>query len=441
MSLVLIAIISVLGILLGKYLFKKWLNHLTLYSFLFGSSVFLYELKLLPYINIIPFAWFIVIISFLSFLFGILTVISARNLSRTNPTSIEKSEVSLKIFSDGGRTLKYAIIFFSVISIYSTIELWVYLIKQFGSIPGVLINAQIIYKLNIMGELKGSTPYINLFGFVALFFAAIYTAYRGRFTLLSFIPLISIIIREVGGAGRAAMSVALVEFIITFFLFRYLLKNDSSNRFIFSRLSAIVASTLLLVVFILAVTVVKVSRASETSEKISGASSELSQTKGNLFISPSVYLYASSNVGVLSKYLDSEGENIGFGQNTFQTIHLILAKLGTIERPYEFPMGYRIPMWTNSATYLRDLHADFGMAGVLLGPYFLGFLVTWFWFRFYEKQSLITFAFLVYFYLIVVFACLGIVTRFHFWTLALLAIVIFIPFLEKIALIVSKKSL
>lgn len=440
MSLILISVVSILGILLGKFLFKKWLNHLTLYCFLFGSSIFLYELKLLPYVNIIPFAWFIVIISFLSFLFGTITIISARNLFKENPTLIEKSDISFKIFSDGGKTLKYAIILFSLISIYSTIEFWMVLIKQFGSIPGVLINAQIIYRLNISGELKGSTPYINLFGFVALFFAAIYTAYNKKFTLLSFIPLISIIIREIGGAGRAAMSVALVEFILAFFLFRYLLNNDYSNRFKFSKTSAIVASTLLLAVFILATTLVKISRASETSEKFSGASSELSQTRENILISPSVYLYASSNVGVLSKYLSSKGENIGIGQNTFQTLYLILAKLGVIERPYEYPKGYYIPMWTNSATYLRDLHADFGIAGVLLGPYFLGLLVTWLWFNFYERKSIITFTFLIYLDLVVVFACLGIVTRFHFWTLALLFILLIIPVLEKISILVSRKT-
>ena len=279
-----------------------------------------------------------------------------------------------------------------------------------------------------------------MFGFVALFFAAIYTAYKRKFTLLSFIPLISIIIREVGGAGRAAMSVALVEFILTFFLFRYLLNTDSSKRFKFSKISAIVASILLIAVFILATTVVRISRASETSEKFSGASSELSRTSENIFISPSLYFYASGNVGVLSKYFSSKGENTGIGQNTFQTLYLILAKLGVNERPYEYPKGYYIPMWTNSATYLRDLHADFGIAGVLLGPYLLGLFITWFWFRFYERQSIIAFTFLIYFDLVVVFACLGTVTRFHFWTLVLLFIIVSIPVLEKLATLISRKT-
>jgi oligosaccharide repeat unit polymerase len=440
MALILIFVITFLGTLLGKFLFKKWINHLTLYSFFFGISIFLYELKLLPYIDIIPFAWFIVILSSLSFLLGIVTVISARNLSRENPIVLQKLDISLKIFSDDGKTLKFAIIFFSLISIYSTIEFWMFLIKQFGSIPGVLINSQVIYRLNISGDLVGFTPYISLSGFIALFFAAIYTAYKRKFSILSFIPLISIMIREIGQAGRAAMSVALVEFVLTFILFRYLLKSDFHQRFNFSRANAIVASVLLVVLFILAVSIVRISRTTESSEKFTGASSELSQTKENILISPTIYLYASSNIAVLSKYFSSEGENTGFGQNTFQTIHYYLSRLELIDKLNERPKGYYIPTWTNSATYLRDLHADFGISGVLLGPFFLGLLLTWLWFKFYEKQSIIAFTFLIYFNLIVVFACLGIVTRFTFWSLALLFILLFIPVLEKISTLVSQKT-
>src|SRR4030067_3228057 len=107
MSLILIPVISILGILLGKFLFKKLLNHLTLYCFLFVSCFVLYELKLLPYVNIIPFAWFIIIVSFLSFFGGTLTIISARNLFKENPTFIEQSDISIKIISDCGKPFKF----------------------------------------------------------------------------------------------------------------------------------------------------------------------------------------------------------------------------------------------------------------------------------------------------------------------------------------------
>ena len=102
MSLLLVAVISLVGIISGKFLFSKWINHLTLYCVIMGGVVFLYELKLLHYPDLIPIAWFLIISTFLSFLLGILTITSARNLSHKNQSIFKKSNISLKIFKDGG---------------------------------------------------------------------------------------------------------------------------------------------------------------------------------------------------------------------------------------------------------------------------------------------------------------------------------------------------
>lgn len=433
MSLILIAVIIFLGMTLGKFLFKHWFNHLSLYCLIFGGMIFLYELKLLPYIDITPITWFIIIASFLSFLLGILTIIVARNLFKENSTHINTSDISLRIFNDDGKAIKFAIVILSLISIYSAIEFWMVLINQFGSIPGVLINGEVIYRLNLKGELKGTTPYISLLGFVAVFLTGIYTAYKGKFTLLTFIPMISIIVREIAGAGRVQMLITLMLFAFSFILFRYLLNNDSTQRFKFSKKNAIIGIIIICATFIGGASLVKISRATETSGTYSGASRELRQTKGNFIISPSIYLYASCSIGVLSKYLDSKEENTKLGQNTFQTAYLLLAKLGIIKRPSELPKGYFIPMWTNSGTYLRELHADFGIIGVLLIPFLIGLLSTWLWFKFYEEKNLIVFALLVYSYLIIGFSFLVMVTRFYYWTIDLLLVILIIPVLEKIA--------
>ena len=45
-----------------------------------GGLVFLYELKLLPYPDVIPLAWFMIVASFLAFVLGIITIITAKNL-------------------------------------------------------------------------------------------------------------------------------------------------------------------------------------------------------------------------------------------------------------------------------------------------------------------------------------------------------------------------
>lgn len=440
MSLIIIFVISFLGILLGKFLFKHWFNHLTLYCFIFGGSIFLYEMKLLPYVDIIPFTWFIIISAFLSFLMGILTIIAARNLYREKPTHIEHSDIMLTIFSDDGKVLKYSILFFSFISLYAAVEFWMVLIRQFGSIPAVFLNAQVIYRLNISGKLSGTTPYIYLVGYVAVFLAGIYTAYKGKFTLLAFIPIFSLILRDLAGSGRAGMLFALMEFIFTIILFRYLLNKDRLGRFKFSKLSIIVVSAILLGLFIASASLVKVSRGVVKAENYSGASKELRQTRDNLILSPSLYLYLSSDVGVLSKYFSSDGEDTPFGQNTFMTAYLFLSKFNIVERPHEFQKGYFIPMWTNTGTYIRELHADFGMLGVLLGPFLLGLIITWLWFKFFENHSLIALAFLVYLNIIIGFSFFVMATRVIYWSTSLLMLILFLPILQKLAVYNKRKS-
>jgi len=440
MSLLLITVIIFLGMILGKYLFKHWFNHLSLYCLIFGGSLFLYELKLLPYIDLTADTWFIMISSFLAFLVGILTIVSARNLYKENATHIEKSDISMKIFIDDGKTLKYAIIILGLISLYAAIELWVILINKFGSLPAVLLNAEVIYRLNVEGKITGNTPYIFLLGFVATFLAGIYAAYKGKFTLITFIPLISIILRDLAGSGRAAMLFGLLEFASAFFLFRHLLKNDSLKRFKFSRGNAIIGLILVIALFTAASSVVRLSRGNVGSESISGGSRGLMQTKESLIISPSVYLYASSCPGVLTKYLSSSGEYTKFGQHTFQSVYLFLAKLDVIKKPSEYQRGYFFPMWSNNGTFLRELHADFGIAGVLLVPFLLGLMNTWLWFKFYEEKSLLVFAILVFLYVIIGFSFLLMVTRFIYWTIGLILTLLSIPVLEKIATLVDRRK-
>src|SRR5690606_14905287 len=87
-----------------------------------------------------------------------------------------------------------------------------------------------------------------------------------------------------------------------------------------------------------------------------------------------------------------------FGQNTFLPFYRFLSKFDFVEKPSDFQKGYHIPMWTNTGSYLRELHSDFGVAGIFLGSYLLGLLTTFFWFRFFKNQSMIAFVFLFLFF-------------------------------------------
>jgi FtsH-binding integral membrane protein len=94
---------------------------------------------------------------------------------------------------------------------------------------------------------------------------------------------------------------------------------------------------------------------------------------------------------------------------------------------------YHIPVWTNTGTYIRELHADYGVTGVFLIPYLLGMIITFLWFKFYEKNNLIVMTVLVYLFIIVGFSFLMIITRLNIWFLGQILIIAYIPLLEKMA--------
>jgi len=439
MSLLLIIMASFLGIILGKILFKKWVNHLTIYCLIMGGLIFFYELKLLPYVDIVPLAWFFIISTFLSFLFGILTMISGRNIFPTDRVATEKSISTMPLFADGGRVLKYSILFFTLIGFFVAFQRWWVLIHMFGSIPAVLVNAGIVYRLNVNGEIKDFIPILPNFIYVAVFLVGIYTAYKRRFSLLTFLPFISIVIKELTYFGRGEILFALMEFFFSFLLFRHLLNNELSEKFKFLKKNAIIASIILVIFLVSSASLIRVTRGSY--ENFSGGNSQLKQLKGNFLLSPSIYLYLSCDIGVFSKYLEQDRENTKFGQNSFLIGYDFLSKLGILKKPSAFQKGYFIPMWANTGTFMRELHADFGIAGLFLVPYVIGLLITWFWFKFYEQKNLIVFAFLVYFYLIVGFSFLVMVTRLNQWYISLFLIIISLPLLERIALISYKFKL
>lgn len=431
MSLILIPFISFTGIILSKWIFKKWFNHLSMYCFIMGALIFFYELKLFPYTDITPLAWFLIIMTFLSFVLGIFTVVSAKNVFVSNSNEKKKLSIRLPIFEDGGKALKYSIIFFSLIGLFVAIHRWLVLIGKFGSIESVLLNAAVVYRLNVRGEIKEFIPILPSFIYVGVFLSGIYTAYKGKFSFLSFFPLITIVMKELTYFGRGEMLFSSMEFFFTFILFRHLLGQDSEQRFKFSKGNAIAAATFMLVLIITAASFIRISRGAR--ENYVGTSRDLKQLEENFIISPSVYLYVSSDIGVFSKYLALEKEPTSFGKNTFRLAYDFLSKLHVTEKPNFFQKGYFIPMWVNTGTFMRELHADFGIAGLTLVPYLLGLVATWLWFKFFENGSLFILLFLVFLYLIVGFSFLMMITRLNQWFFSQILILFCIPLLEKFA--------
>ena len=216
------------------------------------------------------------------------------------------------------------------------------------------------------------------------------------------------------------------------FFFSGLLNNDTAQRFKFSKMNAYVASSILIIFIFASASLVRVSRGAY--EDYIGTSRQLKLLNGNFVLSPSMYLYLSSDVGVLSKYLELDEEHTSYGKNTFFTFYDLIARWEREKEPAFFQKGYYVPMWTNTGTYIRELDADYGITGVLLGPYLLGLICTWLWFKLLKEKKLIVLAVLVYLYIIIGFSFEMIVTRLNQWFFGLALIIMYLPVLERLSL-------
>ncbi|MDP3149546.1 MAG: O-antigen polymerase [Ignavibacteria bacterium] len=427
-----------LTLAISKKMFGRWFNHLNIYAAIWSVIIFLYQMKLMSYIEISSFAWEVILYGYLTFVLGTITVFVARaNYGKKNCDFQSNSELPVLFFLDG-KILKILILIFAFVGLVNAIQHWYILIQKFGDIKTVLVKANLVYRLRTDGEIKGVIPYLYIASYVAVVLAGIYTAYKNKITLTAVFPFLSIIIKEFASFGRAGILIGFLQFVISFFLFKYYLSSlGESKRFIITKKNAAVAFAVIIIVFVGGATLVKSFRG--TYETFKASSSSLKQFNSGALISPSIYLYASSHIGVLSKYFEKGSETAMFGENSLQPVYNLLSKFEVVDHPSFFQKGYWIPMWTNTGTYLREIHADFGDVGLLIFPFFLGLLTTFYWFKFFEQGKMRDFIILVYLFLIVAMSFLVMITRTSVWFLSLLSLLIILPLAEKFCLHYQKR--
>jgi len=423
---------GVVLILFSKFLFKKWFNHLAIYTAGWATFIFLYEIRLLRYIDISSEAWFIMILSYLCLLLGVVTIFAARSsFNKNNLIFSEIKKIELNLFADGGKALRLLIIICGVIGLFSAIQHWVVLINKFGSISAVLIKANLIYRMRVSGEISGTIPYLYSLSYAGVFLSGMYIAYKNKLDLISIVPFFSVILKDSASVGRGGIFVGFLEFLIGFFIVRHLL-SDKKTVVKGKKKNLVITLIVFVALFIASSTLVKSFRG--TFENFKGATSALNKTKTGAIISPSVYMYFSSNIGVFSKYFEKGGEAAYFGENTFLPFYNLISKTGVLRHGDFYPKGYYIPMWTNSATYLRDLHADFGYLGLFLVPYLLGLLSTFYWFKFFEKKRAVDYVILGHLVLIIAFSVFYMASRSAAFLISFLFLMATVPLIEKMAI-------
>ncbi len=405
------------GIIFGRICFQRWFNHLSLYSLIWGTGLALFELRLMNYHPITVEAWLIFGYAWIAFAIGSVALPLVRKAIGVNMEAAPQVFISPQASQTEKRVLTVAIFFLTLVAFLAVLQHWSVLLNKFGSITSVLVSGNLIYRMRTSEQLPGMVPYLDSFGLAASFFAGVYSARTGKIRLLALLPLLIVILEDVAQVGRAKILNAGILFFSGYFLARVAYPKELKTAGVGKGRRLL---NLVIVVALLLSAAEFIRSFRRTYEGLYGVSRQLSKLEGAAFITPSIYMYMSSHPGVFSAYWKAGGEHPFPGSNTFAPVFRILAKFGIGEDVPDYQKFYTIPIATNTATYLRELHADFGYAGILVAPFLLGLLSTYLWLRIKTHNRFVTVAVLAHVYVIVAFTYLYQATRAGYWVMTLL---------------------
>ena len=394
----LIIIFGLLTILIGRWVFAQWFNHVSLYSGAWSLSLFLFELRLINYYPLEIETWFIIFGGWVSFIIGAITVVVARkDLLTIN--QCQNPEVFLVPVEEEIKILKKILIILNIISLLVVLQHWYVVIKMFGSVKNVFIWANILRNLFVQGEITGMVPYISSLSLTNCVFAGLYTMATGKLKLVVIISLLLVVLLDIAAMGRARIILSMI-----LFLSGYLLgKKRRTYEYVASIRKKIWKSVkilLILFVFFLGIEIVRDFRA--VTEYFPGETKSLQKLKGSAFITPSIYVYLTVSNGVLNQYYKYQMQKKVFAGFTLGPFWRALSKIGFDTYVSPYPPFYYTPVPANTSTYLGELYSDFGVLGVFCIPYLIGLISSLQWLRLNRTKSLVDVILLSHLFVIII---------------------------------------
>ena len=412
--------ITLATIWLGLRVYGRWTNHISIYGVVWGTQIILYEVRLIDYYPVSTEAKVFVFGSWLVFVVASLTFRNHyRSDSPVRSASPPRNDVFLFVF--------LSVLLVGAVGIF---QHWMVVLKIFGSIKSVIINGNLLYSLRKKETgIPGEWHYIDAFNLAADFLGGYFAATRRRPIILSVVPLMLEVINGIGASGRSRIVIGLVLWGTAYFL------SNPKSRVIDTRKAAKRMALVGVVIVIFAVGMEAVREIRHGNESFSGETEQLSQLRGLAFVTPSVYMYLSSDLPVLSKFLDYEFagriEHDPVGGNTFAPFYNIFAKFGLAKEIPGYEKFYSVHLSTNTGTYLRELYADWGIFGAMLGVYLLGAISSIVFELYQRKKSLVALAVLANVYVVVFFTFALQATRWGYWVISLVVSVISAAVIDK----------
>jgi oligosaccharide repeat unit polymerase len=397
---------------LARWLCGSWLNHLSLYTFVWTASLGLYELHWIYYTPISPTAWLYIFLAWIEIYLG--TALIKVCIGRP-----AKSQVP-----DDSSRLKRVIIVFSLAGLASCVVLARQIMRDIDPnlFVAVTVGAPQIYESGFeeTGQFSG-IPYLAFLPLAASALAGAYSARKGRIDWVSISPLMVATINGILSVSRWAILLSVVLFLFAL----YLTPKPKPVRL------SMAQKGLLVLVAISGFAFVSLTR-TDLSLSFTGQSTTLNRISEWVPVAPSVYFYLSVPPVGLSEYLrDPHGEaNLPWGRYTFASIYRFLSKLGLATFVPFHQEFYAAPDPVNTCTYIREVHSDFGVPGIIIFPFVIGAAAGWFSFF---RGSLIKVMALTHIYILILFSYTNLVMSAGQWFQSFVVSLIASVFLERIS--------
>lgn len=413
----LIAFFGIFMIIAGYLMLKRWFNHLTIYSVIWTIVLGLYSLRLIGYYSLIPRAWVLIILGWIALYLGSTVVLCAKKTIRAE--SMADRSLNDTNFKKYIKTLRIAIIVSSMIGFLGILSQWHGLIKIFGNIRTAFAYSNLIYQFRVGGVI-GGIPYLSSFILTASTLGGVYSRLRNRIDVVSILPLIFAVIQGMTTMARAGIIIA-----GTLFISAYLI----SSKFLSIKRKIVVPIIVVFCFILFGSEKIRSTRGVTESYEKYGESEFLSNLRDFSFITPSIYLYTSGHPVVFSEYLKKGREEFYPGWYTFAPIYRLLAKFDIVKRPSYYQPFYLTPVPMNTGTYLREIHADFGVVGVLFFPFLLGFICTTLFLT--PRFSVLRIIILSYLYVIVIMSFTCNAAGLGYWMISFLITILITHRIEK----------
>lgn len=380
-----VALVGVISVLLGRWMFKRWYNHVGLYGAMWSSSLALFHIGLVQYYPLETVTWFVIAAGWLAFILGAALVVCGRYALGVGAVeAMGDAAVESKITPSILLRILWIINFITIAdSIYEVYNVS----RLLGGVSNIFTLGNLLYRLRVEEGVPGSIPYLGSLTLVGALLAGYYTAIIGKLRIVSIIAILTTLINSITSMVRATLIIAAILFLTGYLVSKKPKSRQFSAQFAL-KLRRALAVLAVLAIIIGGMELIRGNRG--MTEGFAGETSALKRLHigAGSFITPSVVMYFTVQYGVLNQYLIQDVEHQPFGHYSLAPLWRILSKLGFDTYVAQHAQFYNTPVTANTGSYLRDLHADYGIAGITLVPLLLGLITSVYWFRFQRTQAL-----------------------------------------------------